>query len=317
MAGRAAEVQREHEPVARHGLRAAATRCGCRRARTSAPAAAPGRSRGCSAAALDLLDRQRRVTSPGTTIDPRRRGSRSSHCSTSQALTARDERGGGVGVLDRLGAVRRRRGSRPRRPTDRARAARRSSTDPGDSGRRDRGRGAGWSPRSAGRRCRSGPRNWVVARPRASARSSQGKSVSIDGTERVDVGSRSRRRRSDAPQRSRRGFEAERHAVRHRQVEDVALGVVEAAIPVPGRLDDVGRPGRRRAVRTRRSPASRSSTGEGERLDAGRPGARDRARTGGSPPISIRKIETSPAWKPAQPCSRSYGSTSGSPSTSR
>ena len=232
-------------------------------------------------------------TSPGTTIEPRRRGSGSSHSATIQAFTARDERDRGIGVLDRLGAIRAvedRRLDIPRIEHPRAEIGDggRDAVGPGEVGAQ-----AARRARRIGRVRRArGTGSWP--RPRASARRARGRA------HRSTAHSRGRRRRSRRPPEggSRGGFETESHAIRHRHVEDVPLGVVEAAVPVPVRLDDVRGPGHAVRHRARRSPprGRRRRT----RTTPGRPGprrgraasaARRRSRSGrsrhrppGSPP---------------------------------
>ena len=142
-------------------------------------------------------------------------------------------------------------GSRPPRPRDRARARRRSR--PSRPLRwRDRGRGACWSLRWVGRGCRSARGTGSFGPPPASADRARGRAS------RSTAPGRGRRHRSRLCRSTRRsGAAVSRPSATRsgmRQVEDVALRVIEAAIPVPRRLDHLGCPGDARAVRTRRSP---------------------------------------------------------------
>ena len=211
------------------------------------------------------------------------------------AVGGRRERRGGVGVLDGLRRRTGRPGSRPRRPTGRARARARASTLPAGAVLGRRGPAAGWSRRPAGRRCRSARGTASSARPRASAGSSQGKSCSMDVDRRVDVAvddgraawQRRRAATGGAPPRSRSRAGRGLRAVGHRDVQDVALGVVERAVAVPLRLDDVGAPTRRPPGRARRSPPrGRRRRRRTTRCRPARRRARDASAS--SPPTSIR-----------------------------
>ena len=318
--GRAAEVQREHEAVALSRPRAAATRCGGRTARTSAPAQHLDEA-GMLGGEVD--DLRRGLRRPA-------RGRRSSHGGAAparatrrpcQALTARDERAAASGFLTAsvpYAQCEDRRLDVPRIEHPR--------TDIGDGARGAVGSGevgaqAGRA-RPADTPCRSARGTASSAHDLAPVRVEPGEERSIDGDVRVDVavdhggaaGRPPRRRWGAARSRSR---QTERRAVRHRHVQDVALGVVEAAVAVPVRLDDVGRPARRRARSSSAIASSRSSTANANDSMPAGPGARDAPHRRLAADLDqvdrdVARLEA----RPALPRART-GSMNGSPSTSR
>ena len=181
---------------------------------------------------------------------------------------------------------------------------------------RPRGRAAGCVAAPGGYAVSVGPRNCVVcATSRQWSGRARGRACSIDVDRRVDVavdhgraawqGRPRRRMRAPPPSRSGAGRASPRSGTR--DVEHVALRVVEAR--------GSGTTPTRRSRRPTRRPRWSSSAiavvevvdGEGERLDAGRPGARNAPRRGARRRPRSGRSTRRPPGSPPSPSSRSYG----------